>query len=449
MQRLHADDLAGHVLAQGDAVHLCLPMRYEPGRMVATPLGWTDPRRQDGELLSPVQFSAEVIELLEKSLGAYGTAGQLQQRPVPRQGGMFKREWFNQIARAAPYGSQRVRYWDRAATADGGCYTAGTLVARSADGNWYVENVVHGQWGPDERDRQILATAKRDRARYGPNYDPAIWIEQEPGSSGIDAYRYIARQLASFRVGPDRPTGPKEVRAEPWASQCAAGNVYLVDDGTWDLVAWIEEHCQFPLGKLKDRVDSASGAFGKLVQTRPAATLRVFRGGRSRSKRLRIVLGSAAQLELMPVEQNHVLVSITDPTPVGKSQPPRPGDRLLASVELAFADIDPAACQETWQMPVAPYNRPAEELVLDREMGKRLWSQLLRRRDPIAEVLVLQDENEHRALSMAYGIADALSLPRRESIYRLSDLDWTAQAEDRAPNRHIYDMTKRTRATVV
>ena len=39
-------------------------------------------------------------------------------------------------------------------------------------------------------------------------------------------------------------------------------------------------------------------------------------------------------------------------------------NRLLASVELAFADIDPAAHQETWQMPVAPYNRPAEELVL-------------------------------------------------------------------------------------
>jgi predicted phage terminase large subunit-like protein len=448
MQRLHADDLAGHVLAQGDAVHLCLPMRYEPGRMVATPLGWTDPRRQEGELLSPVQFNAEVIERLEKSLGAYGAAGQLQQRPVPRQGGMFKREWFNRIVRAAPYGSQRVRYWDRAATADGGCYTAGTLVARSADGNWYVEHVVHGQWGPDERDRQIMATAKRDRARYGPNYDPAIWIEQEPGSSGIDAYRYIARQLAGFRVGPDRPTGPKEVRAEPWASQCAAGNVYLVDDGTWDLVGWIEEHCLFPLGKLKDRVDSASGAFGKLVQTRPAA-LRVIGGGRSRSKRLRIVLGSAAQLELMPVEQNHVLVSITDPPPVGKSRLPRPGDRLLASVELAFADIDPAAHQETWQMPVAPYNRPAEELVLDREMGKKLWSQLLRRRDPIAEVFVLQDENERRALSVAYGIADALDLPRRESIYRLSDLDWMAQPKDPAPNRHIYDMTKRTRAAVI
>jgi hypothetical protein len=118
-------------------------------------------------------------------------------------------------------------------------------------------------------------------------------------------------------------------------------------------------------------------------------------------------------------------------------------------VELAFADIDPAAHQETWQMPVAPYNRPAEELVLDREMGKKLWSQLLRRRDPIAEVFVLQDENEHRALSVAYGIADALGLQRRESICRLSDLDWTAQPEDPAPNRHIYDMTKRTRAAVI
>jgi hypothetical protein len=45
-----------------------------------------------------------------------------------------------------------------------------------------------------------------------------IWIEHEPGSSGVDAYKHTARQRAGFTVRPDRPTGAKEVRAEPWAS---------------------------------------------------------------------------------------------------------------------------------------------------------------------------------------------------------------------------------------
>ena len=65
-------------------------MRYEPGRMAVTPLDWTDPRRAEGTLLCPEQFSAEAVVQLEQALGAYGAAGQLQQRPVPREGGMFK-----------------------------------------------------------------------------------------------------------------------------------------------------------------------------------------------------------------------------------------------------------------------------------------------------------------------------------------------------------------------
>jgi predicted phage terminase large subunit-like protein len=451
MQRLHQDDLSGHVLAQGDWVHLCLPMRYEPGRMVTTPLGWNDPRCQEGMLLCPEQFSAAAVAQLEKALGAYGTAGQLQQRPVPREGGMFKASYFIQRVKAAPYRAQRVRYWDRAATADGGCYTAGTLLARDDAGNWYVEHVVHGRWEPETRDEQIVATATRDRNRYGPHHEPVIWIEQEPGSSGVDAYKHIARKLAGFRVGADRPTGAKEVRAEPWASQCAAKNVYLVEDGTWDVEGWITEHCLFPLGKFKDRVDSASGAFGKLVSTRPAATLRVYPiQHRRRTRGIGIVVCSGQDLAQTPLEQRHLLVLLTDPPLVGPVQEPPPTSALLlGSLVLAFADLDPADAQETWNAPVAHHNRPAAELIMTRDMGKKLWALLLRKRDPFPEVFVLQDDNERRALSVAYAIADVLRLPRAETIYKLQAADWSARPDEVPPNRFIYDMTKHTRGLVV
>src|SRR5262249_9543530 len=157
-----------------------------------------------------------------------------------------------------------------------GDFTSGTLMARDAEGNFFVEHVEHGQWGPDERDDIILATAYKDRDRYGPNNEPVIWLEQEPGSSGVSAYKYLARKLAGFPVRADRVTGSKEVRAEPWASQCAAKNVYLVEQG-WDIGGWISEHCAFPLGTHDDRVDSASGAFGKLAGMRPAVGMRVIK----------------------------------------------------------------------------------------------------------------------------------------------------------------------------
>jgi predicted phage terminase large subunit-like protein len=452
MQRLHQDDLSGHVLAEGGWVHLCLPMRFEVGRMPVTPLNWNDPRGEDGALLCPVQFDNTAVSRMERALGAYGTAGQLQQRPVPREGGMFKQSYFNQRVRAAPYQARRVRYWDRAATQDGGCYTAGTLLARSDDGNWYVEHVVHGQWEPDLRDEQILAAALRDRLRYGPNHEPLICIEHEPGSSGVDAYKHMARKLAGFRVCADRPTGAKAVRAEPWSSQCAAKNVYIVEDGTWDIPGWIDEHCHFPMGKMKDRVDSASGAFAKLANRRGSeGLLRVVNmRGPGRKGALQIMVCSQEDLAGTILERRSLLVSVGDPPSADITVPPViTSSHVLGSLTLCFADLDPAALQETWDEVLPSFGRKAEQLIMTRDMGKQLWSFLLRKRDPAAGLIIVQDDCDRRALSLAYAIADVLQLGRGAAIYRVGQGEWKAGREDVPPNRHIYQVTKSSRAMVV
>jgi predicted phage terminase large subunit-like protein len=363
---------------------------------------------------------------------------------------MFKASFFNQRVKAAPFHAKRVRYWDRAATQDGGCYTAGTLLARSEEGNWYVEHVVHGQWEPDTRDDQIVAAALRDRNRYGSRGEPVIYLEHEPGSSGVDAYKHTARKLAGFPVYPDRPTGAKEVRAEPWASQCAAKNVYLVDDGTWDIPGWISEHCVFPMGAFKDRVDSASGAFAKLVNSRPGPALQVraLAGGVGKNRPLRIVVGSPCQLASTLLEQPHLWIAVTDPPPLGKVTLPAPGSHLLLdTLVLTFADLDPADLQETWDEQIAPYDRKAEDLIMTRDIGKKLWSFLRRKRELAPELFVLQDDSRRRALSLAFGIADKLSLGRRQSVYCVGQEEQSAQEED--VNCHVYEMTKQTRAMVI
>ncbi len=93
MQRCHQRDLSGHLLAQGGWEHLRLPAEFEEPRC-STSVGWTDPRTQPGELLWPERFGAQEIGNLKISLGSYATAGQLQQRPSPAGGGIFKRPWF-------------------------------------------------------------------------------------------------------------------------------------------------------------------------------------------------------------------------------------------------------------------------------------------------------------------------------------------------------------------
>jgi predicted phage terminase large subunit-like protein len=95
-QRLAENDLSGHILERqaGDWTHLCLPMRYERDRAFVTGIGWEDPREEDGELLWQERFGEAEIKSLERTLGPWAAAGQLQQRPEPKGGGVIKREWW-------------------------------------------------------------------------------------------------------------------------------------------------------------------------------------------------------------------------------------------------------------------------------------------------------------------------------------------------------------------
>ena len=259
MQRLHEADVSGFILDDDYGYeHLCLPMEFEPDRRCVTSLGFSDPRNDDGELLFPERFSRQTVDRDKKIMGSLAVAGQFQQRPAPRGGGFF--EWDKmEIVRARPANVRRsVRYWDKAGTEGGGAYTAGVRIDLGADGYYYVSDVQRGQWGSGKRERMIRQTAEAD-GRSVP-----VYIEQEPGSGGKESAEATIRALAGFVVHADRVTGDKATRATPYSVQIEAGNVRIVQ-GEWNR-AFIDEHKTFPVGKYKDQIDAASGAFAKLSQ---------------------------------------------------------------------------------------------------------------------------------------------------------------------------------------
>lgn len=260
MQRLHADDVAGTILKLGMGfVHLCLPMEFEPERACSTLIGFSDPRSADGDLLDPVRFPREAVESLQKGMGPYAYAGQYQQRPTAREGGLFKRAWFEgKTIQAAPQGTLWVRHWDLAATAKStSARTAGVKLGRAPDGSFIVGHVVKVQdEGPAVR-RLIKATAETD------GYSVQISIPQDPGQAGKVQSRDMISMLAGYRAHAEPETGDKITRAEPFAAQCEAGNVYLVA-GAWN-DDYLDELCLFPGGSFKDQVDASSGAFGRLA----------------------------------------------------------------------------------------------------------------------------------------------------------------------------------------
>lgn len=96
MQRLHEEDVSGVILDRKMGYdHLCLPMRATLWRKdFPTKLGFVDPRVEEGELLFPARFPPEVVDRDEKTMGPYATAGQHQQEPAPRGGGIIQRDWW-------------------------------------------------------------------------------------------------------------------------------------------------------------------------------------------------------------------------------------------------------------------------------------------------------------------------------------------------------------------
>ena len=188
---------------------------------------------------------------------SYGAAGQLQQRPSPRGGGMFKIDKFELIDRFNPDQVLRsVRYWDKAGTQGGGAFTAGVLIHRMRDKSYVVADVVHGQWSSGIREQRIKQVAELDGSKV------RIWVEQEPGSGGKESAESTIRNLTGYTARADRVTGSKEVRAEPYAAQVEIGNVSILNR-QWTKV-FLQEHESFPVGKRKDQVDAAAGAFVKL-----------------------------------------------------------------------------------------------------------------------------------------------------------------------------------------
>lgn len=180
----------------------------------------------------------------------------------PARGAYFKRVWFEIVEVAPLIVVARVRYWDRAATPDGGDWTAGVLMSRTADGLWFVEDVIRGQWSPLEVEANIRLAAKLDPS------NTRIVLEQDPAQAGKFEKEYYLRTLAGYDIHVVPPQGDtdnsKITRAKPVSAQAAAKNIRIVR-GHWN-EQYLRELEAFPEGH-DDQVDATSGAFRQCLNT--------------------------------------------------------------------------------------------------------------------------------------------------------------------------------------
>ncbi len=219
---------------------------------------------------APPDYYDRMAALYSSKLSAQELGGEF----VDLEGLMFRREWFPTVLNV-PRRCDRVRYWDLAATDDGGDWTVGVLLARdNTTGMFYVEDVQRFQLSPGERNQRIRAVAEADAARY--RNEVLIFIEEEPGSGGKEQTYQFKVLLAGFPVYKDRVAGvrkkivgheklpgpAKVVRANPVAAQAETG-LMKIRAGRWN-DEFLAELEAFPLFANDDQVDALSGAFNRL-----------------------------------------------------------------------------------------------------------------------------------------------------------------------------------------
>lgn len=274
MQRVHEQDISGHIVAEELGYdHLCLPMEFEPQKRCITSIGFKDPRTEENELIWPDRMSRKVVEQWKKEMGSYAVAGQFQQRPSPRGGGMFKREWF-EVVDAVPAGKKkRCRGWDLAASeTDKAAYTAGVKISKTEDGMFYIEDAIRFRGSPTKVDQMLLNTSSQDSVLT------RISIPQDPGQAGKSQKKYLSTLLQGYDVRFSPETGDKETRALGLSAQAEAGNVKIVR-GVWNHT-YLDELCSFPSGTYKDQVDATTRAFSELIghktkNNKPAAPTQI------------------------------------------------------------------------------------------------------------------------------------------------------------------------------
>jgi len=253
MQRLHEDDLAGHLMSGGGWHVLDLPAIADEDQHV--PLGNGNFHTfSKGDLLHPELLPQKVLDQARADMGSRAFSAQYLQRPVPAEGNIVRRAWLDRRRyEAAPQmqpGRQVVQSWDLASTiSEASDYSVGlTFIVEKQD--YYLIDVFRQKMEYPALKRRIIEHARL----YGAN---TLLIEDAgPGQHMLQELR-TEQPLGVPRPIGIKPDTDKTTRMEAAASRIEAGQLLLPREAPW-LAEFEHELLAFPQGRRDDQVDALS-----------------------------------------------------------------------------------------------------------------------------------------------------------------------------------------------
>ena len=256
MQRLHEDDLVGHVQESDDWKVLRFPSIAERDEThVIRSLGRVRTvRRKAGEVLHREREPIEVLNAIRERQGEYHFAGQYQQAPAPLAGGMIKRYWL--ISYALHELPQIFEYifqsWDTAnKSAEINDFSVCTTWGVAKKQHLYLLHVFRARLEYPELKRTILRHAELHKAK-------SVVIEDKAsGTQLLQDLKHDGFDMVTAYKG----DGDKVMRMFAVTSTIEDGFVHIPESAEW-LGQYLFELIVFPNGKYDDQVDSTSQALG-------------------------------------------------------------------------------------------------------------------------------------------------------------------------------------------
>ena len=255
MQRLHQDDLIGHLLEVDDWEVLSFPAiaEEEEEHVYETPFGPRIYRRMPGEVLDASRESHETLLKIKQTLGEYNFSAQYQQMPIPAGGSIIKREWlrYYEAEELPTQFSYIFQSWDTAnKSGELNDYSVCTTWGRYEERVYLLDVVRRRVNYPD-----LKKLAKHLAEKYGPT---KILIEDKAsGTQLIQDLRYDG----VYEVQPYCPPAgtDKTMRLHSVSAHFEAGKIHLPVSAHW-LEEYRRELLTFPGAKHDDQVDSTTQA---------------------------------------------------------------------------------------------------------------------------------------------------------------------------------------------
>jgi predicted phage terminase large subunit-like protein len=263
MQRLHTDDLVGHVLEQHGHIwtHLNLPAIAEVEEHIPLGPGRFHVRRP-GDLLHPEREPQEILDQIKVQMGSADFEAQYQQRPVPPGGALIKWPWFRFHEKCSVLPDDRIIVsWDTAMSSSELSGYSVCIIGLVRGGSVFILHVIRDRLEYPALKRKVIEVHEQWR-HASRNY--ALLIENK-GSGTCLIQDLRQHHIHAIAIQPD---GDKIMRMNRQTARMEAGSVSVPSRAPW-LSDFRSEAMAFPHGRYNDQVDALSQLLDRAFNYRP------------------------------------------------------------------------------------------------------------------------------------------------------------------------------------